>query len=115
MLFSAVAESGDDTYHDGLCAGAAIGMLRPDGELDWIRPLDPPAKVEGLEVDRAGSDLALLMVADPDDPAIARTAARRAPRSRSLKAKEAPDGASLGSSAPYVRLHHGIDASVIAL
>ena len=68
VLFSAVAESGEDTYRDGLCAGAAIGMLRPDGELDWIRPLDPPAKVEGIEVDRAGSDLSLLMVADPDDP-----------------------------------------------
>jgi hypothetical protein len=68
VLFSAVAEAGDDTYRDGLCAGAAIGMLRPDWELDWIRPLEPPVKVEGIEAHRAGSDLDLLMVADPDDP-----------------------------------------------
>ena len=44
VLFTAVAEAGDDTYRDGLCAGAAVGMLRPDGELDWIRPLDPPRR-----------------------------------------------------------------------
>jgi hypothetical protein len=68
VLFSAVAEAGEDTYRDGLCAGAAIGMLRPDRELDWIRPLEPPVKVEGIEVHRAGSNLELLMVADPDDP-----------------------------------------------
>jgi hypothetical protein len=68
VLFTAVAEGGEDTYRDGLCAGAAVGMLRPDGELDWISPLDPPAKVEGIEAHRAGTDLELLMVADPDDP-----------------------------------------------
>jgi hypothetical protein len=71
VLFSAVAEAGEDTYRDGLCAGAAVGMLRPDRKLDWIRPLDPPAKVEGIEVHRAGTGLDLLMVADPDDPATA--------------------------------------------
>lgn len=68
VLFTAVAEGGEDTYRDGVCAGAAVGMLRPDGELGWISPLDPPAKVEGIEADRAGMDLDLLMVADPDDP-----------------------------------------------
>ena len=68
VLFSAVAEGGEDTYRDGLCAGAAVGMLRPGGSLDWISPLDPPAKVEGIEAHRAGTDVDLLMVADPDDP-----------------------------------------------
>ena len=68
VLFSAVAEAGEDTYRDGLCAGAAVGVLRPDGELGWIRPLDPPAKVEGIEAHHAGTGLDLLMVADPDDP-----------------------------------------------
>ena len=71
VLFSAVAEAGEDTYRDGLCAGAAVGMLRPDGKLGWIRPLDPPAKVEGIEAHDAGTGLDLLMVADPDDPATA--------------------------------------------
>lgn len=67
VLFSAVAEAGEDTYRDGLCAGAAVGILRPDGKLGWIRPLDLPAKVEGIEAHRAGTGLDLLMVADPDD------------------------------------------------
>lgn len=71
VLFTAVAEGREDTYRDGVCAGAAVGMLRPDGELGWISPLDPPAKVEGIEAHRAGMDLDLLMVADPDDPSSA--------------------------------------------
>jgi hypothetical protein len=68
VLFTAVAEGGEDTYRDGLCAGSAVGMLRPHGEIAWIRPLDPPAKVEGIEAHRAGGRMELLMVADPDDP-----------------------------------------------
>jgi hypothetical protein len=67
VLFTAVAEGGRDTYRDGFCAGSAVGMLRPDGEVAWIQPLDPPAKVEGIEAHRAGGRIELLMVADPDD------------------------------------------------
>jgi hypothetical protein len=71
VLFTAVAESGDDTYLDGTCAGAAVGMLGAGGEVGWLRPLDPPAKVEGIEAHHAGDEIELLMVADPDDPAAA--------------------------------------------
>ena len=69
VLFTAVAESGDDTYLDGSCAGAAVGMLDARGEVGWLRPLDPPAKVEGVEAHHAGAQIELLMVADPDDAA----------------------------------------------
>jgi hypothetical protein len=69
VLFTAVAESGEDTYRDGNCAGAAIGLLERHGEVGWLRPLDPPAKVEGIEAHPTGREIELLMVADPDDPA----------------------------------------------
>jgi hypothetical protein len=68
VLFTAVAEGGDDTYLDGRCTGSAVGLLTPVGDLDWIRPLDPPAKVEGIEAHRTGAWTELLLVADPDDP-----------------------------------------------
>ena len=68
VLFTAVAEGGDDTYHDGACAGAAVGMLDARGEVAWMLPLDPSAKVEGIEAHRAGDTIEILMVADPDDP-----------------------------------------------
>ena len=71
VLFTAVAESGDDTYLDGSCAGAAVGILDAGGEVGWLRPLDPPAKVEGIEAHHTGDEIELLMVADPDDPAAA--------------------------------------------
>lgn len=67
VLFTAVAEGGDDTYHDGACAGAAVGVLQPDGEIGWVRPLDPPAKVEGIEAHPREDHVEVLMVADPDD------------------------------------------------
>jgi hypothetical protein len=67
VLFTAVAEGGDDTYLDGACAGAAVGLLTPAGDVDWIMPLDPTAKVEGIEAHRTVAGTELLLVADPDD------------------------------------------------
>ena len=71
VLFTAVAESGDDTYHDGACAGAAVGGLDAGGGIAWMLPLDPPAKVEGIEAHPAGDGIEVLLVADPDDPGAA--------------------------------------------
>ena len=68
VLFTAVAEGGDDTYHDGLCTGAAVGLLTAACDLDWIRPLAPTAKVEGIEAHRTRAGTELLLVADADDP-----------------------------------------------
>jgi hypothetical protein len=68
IVYTAVAEGGDDTYHDGNCAGAGVGVLGADGEQQRWEALDPPAKVEGVEARIDGDAIELLMVADADDP-----------------------------------------------
>lgn len=69
VVFTAVAEAGDDTYRDGACAGSGVGLLGRDGEPAGWEPLDPPLKVEGVEAHvTAGGRAELLMVADADDP-----------------------------------------------
>jgi len=68
VLFTAVAEAGDDTYLDGTCAGAAIGLIGAGGELVAVEALEPAAKVEGVEAEERSDGLRVLMVADADDP-----------------------------------------------
>ena len=64
VVFTAVAEAGDSTFHDGQCVGAAIGVLGGP-----LLPLDQPVKVEGVEVARMDDEgIDLLLVADDDDP-----------------------------------------------
>jgi hypothetical protein len=67
LLFAAVAEAGESTYHDGECLGAALGMLGAGG-VRRLERLTEPYKVEGVSV---ASGLDLLLVADADDPASA--------------------------------------------
>jgi hypothetical protein len=67
LLFAAVAEAGESTYHDGECVGAAVGLLE-ERAVRTLEPLAEPYKVEGVSV-AAGLDL--LLVADADDPAVA--------------------------------------------
>jgi len=67
IMFSAVAEDTDDSYNDGTCAGAAVGLLSGDGKLRWLRPLSEPHKIEGLHAEVDGGDLKLLLVTDADD------------------------------------------------
>jgi hypothetical protein len=67
IVFSAIAEDTDDTYHDGRCAGSAVGMIGMGGSALWIRTLALPYKIEGLDVQRDGEDLKILMVTDADD------------------------------------------------
>jgi hypothetical protein len=74
LLFSAAAEGGGSTYEDGACTGSVIGALSPRGEVALARRVDQVCKLEGLAVAPAGGEqLALFLVADPDDRA------RRAP------------------------------------
>lgn len=68
VVYSAVAEAGDDTFHDGHCAGAGIGVVERDGTLGRFDPLEPASKVEGVEAHAEGAAIDLLMVADADDP-----------------------------------------------
>lgn len=64
LVFCAVAERADDSYQDGPCVAAAIGMIGADGNLEWVRPLHRPWKVEGITARRDGR---LLLVTDADD------------------------------------------------
>lgn len=68
VVYTAVAEAGDDTFHDGRCAGAGVGIIEPDGALGRFEPLHPAPKVEGVEARADGAAIDLLMVADADDP-----------------------------------------------
>ena len=64
VVFTAVAEAGDSTYHDGRCVGAAVGVLGGP-----LFQLEQPVKVEGVEVARMDDEgIDLLLVADDDDP-----------------------------------------------
>ncbi len=67
LVFSAVAEDTDDNYNDGRCAGSALGMLSADGGRRWLRKLDRPYKIEGLDARLDGEYLKTLMVTDADD------------------------------------------------
>jgi hypothetical protein len=68
VLFTAVAESGDDTYHDGQCVASGLGIIDAGGEMSVWDHLDPAFKVEGVEVHHEGDEVVVLMVADADDP-----------------------------------------------
>ncbi len=68
VVFSAVAEDSASTYADGLCAGAAVGLLDAAGKVLSLQEVDPPYKVEGVHAEQSGSRVELLLVADADDP-----------------------------------------------
>lgn len=69
-LFSAVAEQTDNSYDDGACLAAMIGIVRTDGTLQSMRRLDPTRKVEGIEAQVAGGEVVVSMVTDADDPSV---------------------------------------------
>ena len=70
-VFSAVAEATQDSYHDGACAGSAIGVVGPDGAFRQLVGLQGAPKVEGIAVLLQGDVLRLSLVTDADDPAVA--------------------------------------------
>ncbi|WP_313920689.1 hypothetical protein [Tahibacter sp.] len=67
LVFSAVAESVDDTYHDGPCIGAAIGVLGADGQVQRLEFVQPVRKIEGIDAHQDGAFIRLLLVSDADD------------------------------------------------
>jgi hypothetical protein len=70
MVFTAIAEDTSDAYNDGICVAAALGLLGRNGQLRWLRRLDRPYKVEGVDARSDGDLLKLLLVTDADDPDI---------------------------------------------
>jgi len=71
IVFSAVAEDTDDAYADGGCLGSGLGLLAPDGTLQWLRRLTGKHKIEGIEADATPGALNVFMVTDADDAKIA--------------------------------------------
>ena len=67
-LFSAVAENTADSYNDGACLGAVIGLVEADGQVRRLAQLAGRWKVEGITLAADGS---LLLVTDADDPQVA--------------------------------------------
>ena len=67
-LFSAVAERTDNSYDDGACLAALIGVAAGDGTLRSLQRLDPTRKIEGIDAQLAGGIVSVAMVTDADDP-----------------------------------------------
>ena len=54
-------------FEDGECIASGVGMLDANGDMTAWDALDPPLKVEGIEVQHRDDEMVLLLVADPDD------------------------------------------------
>jgi hypothetical protein len=70
IVFSAVAELTSDSYLDGPCAGAAVGVLDSTGKLQRLERLKQPFKIEGIHAEPVGGTLNVWLVTDADDSAI---------------------------------------------
>jgi hypothetical protein len=70
LVFTAIAEDTLDSYEDGRCVGAAVGVMDGMGRLGLFEPLEGCPKVEGIEVMRGGGPLEVLLVTDADDDAV---------------------------------------------
>ena len=70
VVFTAVAEDTADSYNDGPCAGAVIGILDCESRVRRLLRLGVPLKIEGVDARAEGHNLSLLLVTDADDPSI---------------------------------------------
>jgi uncharacterized protein DUF6929 len=70
IVFSAVAENTEDSYLDGPCLGAAIGIVGIDGRVETMLRLEPTEKVEGIHATIEGDCISLLLVTDADDAGV---------------------------------------------
>lgn len=66
--FCAVAESTDDSYHDGACVGSAIGIVTPQGQISHLHLLTGAPKVEGIAAQATEGGWQITLVTDPDEP-----------------------------------------------
>jgi len=70
-LFTAAAENTDNSYLDGECVAAAIGLIDAQRQLRWLKPVQPIVKIEGISAKHVGDQLQVLLVSDADNPATA--------------------------------------------
>lgn len=68
-IFTAVAEDTRDSYADGPCAGAVVGVMSARGRLESMHRLQKNAKVEGIDARVDDEGIAICMVTDADDAA----------------------------------------------
>lgn len=66
FVFTAVAEATKDSYTDGACVGAAIGIIDVRDRLHALWQLEPALKVEGIEARVTTGGLELTVVTDAD-------------------------------------------------
>ncbi len=69
-VFTAAAENTDNSYLDGECVGAAIGLIDAQRQLRWLRPVLPVYKLEGISAQQVGNQLQIYLVSDADNPDI---------------------------------------------
>ena len=67
-VFTAVAEATDNSYLDGACVGAAIGVIDRADELICVQVVDACYKIEGIAASVQDDQVHLLLVTDADDP-----------------------------------------------
>ncbi len=71
LVVTSVAEQSADSYADGPCLGAAIGVLDRDGRVRQLHHLQPTSKVEGVQAWIEDGLIRLLLVTDADDESAA--------------------------------------------
>ena len=70
VVFTAVAEDTADSYNDGPCGGAIIGILDCGNRVKRLLRLGVPLKIEGVDARVEGDIIGLMLVTDADDPSI---------------------------------------------
>jgi hypothetical protein len=68
LVVGAVAEDTDNSYDDGVLAGAAVAIITAEGAVAGCLPLADPLKVEGILATATEGGVGLTMVTDADDP-----------------------------------------------
>ncbi len=68
IAFTAVAENTDNSFDDGPCIAAAVGILSRTAQVERFELLSPTLKAEGLHATLTGDHLHILLVTDDDDP-----------------------------------------------
>ena len=69
LAFSSSAEASGKDGGDGKIVGSALGILRPDGDIEYHEPVDEVVKVEGMDARLGDEGVEILIVMDADDPA----------------------------------------------
>jgi hypothetical protein len=70
IVFTAIAEAAANSYDDGPCNGAAIGVTNSAGELRFLERVEHGYKIEGVEARVDGSRVRLRLVTDADDAGV---------------------------------------------